>query len=112
MNFFGALPIPKRSSVYCSVRNPQGRLIYKDGKIYLAAGGKLTGADSSFGGVVSIDVFDYSLSPVIYENHRVSDIAIVSNTKAYLVEYVDWMDSRLYEFNPQTGVVSSDAITW
>lgn len=94
------------------IRNPQGRLIYKNDKIYLSAGGKLVGDDSSYGGVVSIDVFDYSVSPVIYPDHRVTNIEIVSATKGYLVEYVDWMNLKLYEFNPETGIVSNQEIKW
>jgi hypothetical protein len=39
---------------------------------------------------------------------QISGMAVVSDTVGYLVNYAGWQDNTLYQFNPTTGVITTD----
>jgi len=93
------------------VRNPFGRIKYCNGYIYVSGASQLFAMSdgtiiNDFGGVQRVNVATLKAEEnVIYQGHRITDVAVVSDTRAYLVEYKDWGNSALRAFNPDSKEV-------
>jgi len=95
-----------------NIRNPYGRMKYCEGYLYVSGASQLMGGNVAendpvtiWGGVQRINVSTYEKDDVIYSGHSISDVAVISSTQAYLIEYIAWGNSALKRFNPSTGVV-------
>ena len=101
-----------------SVRNPNSSLVYlpEDDSIYISAIGSYAD-DTYIGGVEKINVSDYTTKLVLDDDNegvspygKISGFAIKSPTQAYFIGYAGFTDNTLYNFNPETGDVSSIGI--
>lgn len=104
-------PSTELKGISLDIRNPYGRMKYHDGYIYLSGASQLLANSdgtevTEWGGVQRINTATYEKDVVIHQGHRVSDVAVVSATQAYLIEYLDWGNSALKRFNPTSGEVA------
>ncbi|MBN2041944.1 MAG: hypothetical protein JW864_18055 [Spirochaetes bacterium] len=100
------------NGIKLDIRNPYGRMKYNDGYLYVSGASQLMGGGSdnndpivTWGGVQRINTETFEKDDVIYPYHSISDVAVVSSTQAYLVEYLTWGNSVIKRFNPTTGEV-------
>jgi|GEM_PF-3349909 len=107
----------KSHGIELDICNPFGRLKYCDGYLYVPGASQLMGGGSDnnsavteWGGVQRINTSTYEKSDVIYPNHSVSDVAVVSSTHAYLIEYISWGSVAIKRFNPETGEIKEGNI--
>jgi len=104
------------------VRNPQSISYDADsGMIYVVASGRYAAFSGSTpteytGGIEAIDPDDYSTDLILDDGDatthpigQFTHMAIVSASKGYVVGYAGWQNNGLYEFNPITGTLLSDA---
>ncbi len=87
--------------------NPKNSMQVVGDKIYIPCTDNMMAGNGENGGIVVVDTKKDSVTKKIYKGHKVSNIAIVSDTKGYLVEYKGWGDNVIYSFNPSTGKVNS-----
>ena len=102
--------LSKAKGIKLDIRNPYGRIKYCAGYIYVSGASQLFPMNdgtviNEWGGVQRIDVNSYETGQVIFKGRRISDVAVISSTRAYVIEYIDWGNSALRRFNPETGEV-------
>ncbi|MBN2401267.1 MAG: hypothetical protein JXN64_02605 [Spirochaetes bacterium] len=61
------------------------------------------------GGISVVDTTDYSVTTTATDKN-ITNVAILSETKGYFVQYVGWGDNAIYSFNPTTGEVAAAAL--
>jgi len=100
---------PGLKGIELDVRNPSSKIAYSDGYLYavgapdsLFASGIPAGQGA---GLQRIDTNTYQAEPILYSGHNVTSIAVSSEQKVYLVEYIGWNNVALKELNASTGVV-------
>ena len=90
-----------------TIRN-QSSIDYIDGALYISATGNWS---DSYYGIQKVNLSTYEPDvDLIYDEKIVIDIALVSSTKGYFIDYVGWENTALRSFNPSTGVVSDGNI--
>lgn len=84
-------------------KNP-AKIVYSAtaGKLFVSNTGNYNSADA-FAGIDSIDPTSYSVTNVVAQTAElgtITDVAIISDTKGYLLAYATWGNNVLYHFNP------------
>lgn len=85
--------------------------------LYAVSVGKYAAWDGSApaqytGGVEKINLSDHSTQVVVDDNEdtqQISDMAIINENKGYFINYASYQNNTLYQFNPQTGEILSEA---
>ena len=104
---------PGLNGIKLDVRNPDGKIKYNNGYIYVPGADDMWNGSATYGGIQRINIATYIADAVMTgtTNSNITRVEIISPTKGYFIKYeaiwvAPWSRTFLMSFNPQTGVVS------
>ena len=98
------------TGITLTIRNPLDIDMVAD-RIYVTGIGRFFPQELT-GGVERIDPVDYSTDVIIDDEEmgQTQEIALISDSIGYLVDFAGFRDTSLYEFNPTTGVIEDEPL--